>query len=40
MTRQPLWVILCRRPEEGRKEIVEEMNANLRVTWNTDQDMF
>ena len=28
MTRQPLWVILCRLPEKGRKEIeeiVEEM---------------
>ena len=28
MTRQPLWVILCRLPEKGRKEIeeiIEEM---------------
>ena len=28
MTRQPLWIILCRLPERGRKEIeeiVEEM---------------
>ena len=24
-SRQPLWVILCRLPENGRKEIVEEM---------------
>ena len=24
MTCQPLWVILCRLPEKGRKEIVEE----------------
>ena len=23
MTRQPLWVILCRLPEKGRKEIEE-----------------
>ena len=30
MTRQPLWVILCRLPEKGRKEIeeiVEEMTG-------------
>ena len=25
MIRQPLWVILCRLPEKGRKEVVEEM---------------
>ena len=25
MTRQLLWVILCRLPKRGRKEIVEEM---------------
>ena len=25
MTCQPLWVILSRLPEKGRKEIVEEM---------------
>ena len=25
VTRQPLWVILCHIPENGRKEIVEEM---------------
>ena len=25
MTRQPLWVILCRLPEKGRQEIEEEM---------------
>ena len=37
MTRQPLWVILCRLPEKGRKEIeeiveeiVEEMNERDR----------
>ena len=23
MTRQPLWVILCRLPEKGRREVVE-----------------
>ena len=26
-THQPLWVILCRLPEKGRKEIVEEMKV-------------
>ena len=33
MTRQPLWVILCRLPEKGRKkieEIVEEMKERDR----------
>ena len=33
MTRQPLWVILCRLPERGRKEIeeiVEEMKEKDR----------
>ena len=33
MTRQPLWVILCRLPEKGRKEIeeiVEEMKETIR----------
>ena len=32
-TRQPLWVILCRLPEKGRKEIkeiVEEMKERKR----------
>ena len=32
-TRQPLWVILCRLPEKGRKEIeeiVEEMKESDR----------
>ena len=32
-TRQPLWVILCRLPEKGRKEIeeiVEEMKERNR----------
>ena len=29
-TRQPLWVILCRLPEKGRKEIVEEMKETIR----------
>ena len=24
-TRQPLWVTLCRLPEKGKKEIVDEM---------------
>ena len=24
-THQPLWIILCRLPEKGTKEIVEEM---------------
>ena len=28
--RQPLWVILCRLPEKGRKEIVEEMKEMIR----------
>ena len=38
-TRQPLWVILCRLPEKGRKEIeeiVEEMKETIREeigTW-------
>ena len=27
MTRQPLWVILCRLPEKGRKEIQEIVEA-------------
>ena len=33
MTRQPLWVVLCRLPEEGREEIeeiVEEMKKRDR----------
>ena len=30
MTRQPVWVILCRLPEKGRKEIVEEMKEKDR----------
>ena len=33
MTRQPLWVILCRLPEKGRREleeIVEEMKERDR----------
>ena len=30
MTGQPLWVILCRLPEKGRKEIVEEMKERDR----------
>ena len=29
-TSQPLWVILCRLPEKGRKEIVEEMKERDR----------
>ena len=32
-TRQPVWVILCRLPEKGRKEIeeiVEEMKETIR----------
>ena len=28
--RQPLWVILCRLPEKGRKEIEEEMKERVR----------
>ena len=35
-TRQPLWVILCRLPEKGRREIVEEMKGrdrDERLTW-------
>ena len=38
MTRQPLWVILCRLLEKGRKEIeqiaeeMKEMNREERVT--------
>ena len=27
---EPLWVILCRFPEKGRKEIVEEMKERDR----------
>ena len=30
MTHQPLWVILCRLTEKGRKEIVEEMKKKDR----------
>ena len=30
MTRQTLWVVLCRLPEKGRKEIVEEMKEGDR----------
>ena len=33
MARQPLWVVLCRLPEKGRKvieEIVEEMKGRDR----------
>ena len=29
-TRQPLWVILCRLPEKGRREIVKEMKERDR----------
>ena len=29
-TRQPLWVILCRLPVKGRKEIVEEAKERHR----------
>ena len=29
-TRQPLWVILCRLPEEGRKEIEDEKEGQGR----------
>ena len=29
-TCQPLWVILCRLPEKGRKEIVEEIKERGR----------
>ena len=29
-TRQPLWVILCRLPEKGKKGIVEEMKERDR----------
>ena len=35
MTRQSLWVILCRLPEEGRKEIVEEVKERDRVERGT-----
>ena len=37
-TRQPLWVILCRLPEKGRKEIeeiVEEMKETIREETGT-----
>ena len=30
MIHQPLWVILCRLPEKGRKEMVEEMKERDR----------
>ena len=36
MTRQPLWVILCRLPEKGRKEIVEEMKVRDREERGTE----
>ena len=29
-TRQPLWTILCRLPQKGIEEIVEEMNEKKR----------
>ena len=38
-TRQPLWVILCRLPEKGRKEIeeiVEEMKETIREEIGTE----
>ena len=35
MTCQPLWVILCRLPEKGRKEIVEEMKERGREARGT-----
>ena len=31
-TRQPLWIILCRLPEKGIEEIVEEMKEGDRET--------
>ena len=34
-TRQPLWVILCRLPEKGREEIVEEMKETIREETGT-----
>ena len=37
-THQPLWVILCRLPEKGRKEIeeiVEEMKETIREETGT-----
>ena len=40
MTRQPLWVILCRLPEKGRKvieEIVEEMKERDREERNRNE---
>ena len=40
MTRQPLWVILCRLPEKGRKErekIVEEMKERNRKTYEEQE---
>ena len=39
-TRQPLWVILCRLPEKGRKEIeemVEEMKERDREERNRNE---
>ena len=35
MTLQPLWVILCRLKEKGRKEIVEEMKERDREELGT-----
>ena len=38
-TRQPLWVILCRLPEKGRKkieEMVEEMKERDREEWEQE----
>ena len=40
MTRQPLWVILCRLPEKGRKvieEIVEEIKERDREERNRNE---
>ena len=40
MTRQPLWVILCRLPESGRKEIeeiVKEMKERDREQRNRNE---
>ena len=33
MIRQPLWVILCRLPEKGRKEIVEIVEEMKEKNW-------
>ena len=37
MTRQPLWVILCRLSEKGREEIEEEMKGKKENRHESDK---